>query len=1325
MADYRRIYVERAPGGDTEARDLLGELRCALGITRITALRCITCYDVFGLSPGRIDAAAPGSLFEAPRDRLLTALPPSDSFSLMIAREYLPGQFDQRSDSAARVLRLLHPDIPGDRITVNRGDIFLFSGALSEEDVRRIRRRLINPVESREKNLGRTDPREAPSRPPDIPVLTGFRELSEAGFNRLKREHGIALAVADLEFIAGWFTDNEDRDPNLAELKVLDAYWSDHCRHSTFETELSSIHIEDGPRAGEIQDALNQWNTARENAEGAGRPRTLMDLATVAAREARRRGGLDDWELSEEINACTLKVNALIDGERRPWLLAFKNETHNHPTEIEPYGGASTCLGGAVRDPLSGRMYVHQALRVSGGGDPRLPSPGTPRAGKLPQHLIARGAAEGYSGYGNQLGLPCTLVREVYHPGYRAKRLECGAVMGAAPADQVIRRPPAPGDAVILVGGRTGRDGIGGASGSSLPHDEASLGKAGAEVQKGNPPEERKLQRLFRNPRASRLIKRCNDFGAGGAAVAVGELAEGLLIDLDALPVKYTGLDGLELALSESQERMAVVVDPANEASFIRLAQEENLEAARIAEVSSRKRLRMMWRGKCIIDLDRRLLDTNGVRRFAEARIPAPEALKSPPGAPGPGSLKLSPEALKTVLSSPGTACRRGLEERFDGTVGGTTLLAPHGGRNRKTPAEASVHLFPGDGKVESAGVMSAGFDPYLTEADPFRGGQCALIDALAAVCAVGARWRDVRFSLQEYFGRTDRGPEAWGRPLAALLGALTVQRRWGLPAIGGKDSMSGSFEEMDVPPTLIAFAACAVDSRRVIGAAFPGEGLTVCLVRPRPAGAASAPDCGPFAPPDFDALAANWDWVSSFSEEGRLACAARVSLGGWAGKTVLMALGGGIGLRLTPDHPSRPFTADYGGLIIAAPMPPEELTASAREAGAHIELIGETIAEPVLRWFDGELSLAEAEEAWSETFRSVWPMSDDPSPPGQQDESEESQKSKGLEGSKWSNKSLKSQISKESQESPEEIILHSPPPPPPCPPLHPPENREIPGPSAAPDTPRSSFAAPRVCIPVFPGTNGEDDAGRAFRRHGAIPRESVFLDARPEHLDEALKNLAARIRESQILFIAGGFSAGDEPDGAGKYIAAVLREPRIADAVHHLLSGDGLILGICNGFQALIKSGWLINGAPGIPGPDCPALMPNRIGHHVARIIRTVSLSTIPSPWLGKIPPGSIHSLPVSHGEGRLAAGESRLEELFREGRAAFQYCDESGRPGMAGAHNPNGSAMAVEGLLSPCGRILGKMAHSERWRSGTLIDVPGMETEQPLIAGGVQWFR
>ena len=1317
MADHRRIYVERAPGGDTEARDLLGELRCALGITRVTALRCITCYDVFGLTPGQIDAAAPGSLFEAPRDRLLSGLPASDSFNLMIAREYLPGQFDQRSDSAARVLRLLHPDIPGHRITVSRGDIFLFSGALSQEDIRRIRRRLINPVESREKNLGRTDPREAPSRPPDIPVLTGFRELSEAGFNRLKREHGIALAPADLEFIARWFTDNEDRDPNLAELKVLDAYWSDHCRHTTFETELSSIHIEDGLRAGEIQDALNQWNTARENAKGAGRPRTLMDLATVAAREARRRGGLDDWELSEEINACTLKVNALIDGERRPWLLSFKNETHNHPTEIEPRGGASTCLGGAVRDPLSGRMYVHQALRVSGGGDPRLPAASAPGTGKLPQHLIARGAAEGYSGYGNQLGLPCTLVREVYHPGYRAKRLECGAVMGAAPADQVIRRPPAPGDAVILVGGRTGRDGIGGAAGSSLPHDEGSLGKAGAEVQKGNPLEERKLQRLFRNPLASRLIERCNDFGAGGAAVAVGELAEGLLIDLDALPVKYTGLDGLELALSESQERMAVVVHPANEAPFIRLAQEENLEAARIAEVSSRKRLRMMWRGKCIIDLDRRLLDTNGVRRFAEARIPAPEALKSTPGAPGPGSLKsgpeslkLTPEALKTVLSSPGTACRRGLEERFDGTVGGTTLLAPRGGRHRKTPAEASVHLFPGDGKVETAGVMSSGFDPHLTEADPFRGGQFALIDALAAVCAAGARWRDVRFSLQEYFGRTDRGPDAWGRPLAALLGALTVQRRWGLPAIGGKDSMSGSFEDMDVPPTLIAFAACAVDSRRVIGAAFPRAGLTVCLVRPRPASPAfadSPPDSGPFAPlapPDFDVLAANWDWVSSLSEEGRLACAARVSVGGWAAKTVLMALGGGIGLRLTPDHPSRPFTADYGGLIIAAPMPPEELTGSAREAGADIELIGETIAEPVLRWSDGELSLTEAEDAWSETFRSVWPLSDAPPPLGQQDPSEESQ---------------------ESKESREKIILHTPPYSPSYPPLHPRENKEIPRPSAAPDTVRSSPPRPRVCIPVFPGTNGEDDARRAFHRHGAIPRETVFLDARPEHLEDALKNLAARIRESQILFIAGGFSAGDEPDGAGKYIAAVLREPRIADAVHHLLSGDGLILGICNGFQALIKSGWLINGAPGIPGSDSPTLMPNRIGHHVARIVRTVSLSTIPSPWLGKIPPGSVHSLPVSHGEGRLAAGESRLEELFREGRAAFQYCDETGRPSMAGAHNPNGSAMAVEGLLSPCGRILGKMAHSERWRSGTLIDVPGMETEQPLIAGGVQWFR
>ena len=1306
MADYRRIYVERAPGEDTEAQNLLGELRCALGLTGLSALRRLTCYDISGLNSREVDAAAPGTLFELSRDRLLNHPPPFDSSDcreisdnsetsdFFIAREYIPGQFDQRSDSAARILRLLYPHR---EITVNRADIFLFSGRLREEEINLIRRRLINPVESREKNLSRSRPAPPPPRTPDIPVLTGFRELKEPDLDQLKQRHGIVMSAADLQFTARWFSDKEGRDPNLAELKILDAYWSDHCRHTTFETEIIDIDVDDSPEAPEIHDALAQWEQARQAADRADKPKTLMDLATAPAGEARRRGILNDWDISEEVNACTLKVNALINGRPRPWLLFFKNETHNHPTEIEPRGGASTCIGGAVRDPLSGRAYVHQALRVSGGADPRQ-NPASTLPGKLPQHLIARGAAEGCSDYGNQLGLPCTLVREFYHPGYAAKRLECGAVMGAAPADQVIRRFPAPGDAVILVGGRTGRDGIGGAAGSSLAHRRGSLEKAEAEVQKGNPPEERKLQRLFRDPRAARLIKRCNDFGAGGAAVAIGELADGLLINLDAVPVKYTGLNAMELALSESQERMAAVLSPSDVSDFIRLAESENLEAVQVAQISPNRRLQMRMNSTLVVDLDRDLLASNGVRRRASARITAPASSPAvSPAAPLNQSVapSISPPPftaaeLKDALSSPDAACRLGLEEQFDGTVGGTTVLAPRGGRRGRTPAEASVHLFPAEGQVESTGIMAVGFDPLLTEASSFRGGQYALIDALAAVCAVGADWRRVRFSLQEYFGRTDRGPEAWGRPLAVLLGALTVQRRWGVPAVGGKDSMSGSFENLDVPPTLIAFAAASAPLNRTIGAAFPQPGLTVALLRQScdawPRGRPSANTAGcrkpstsgshpqtylPIPAPDFDTFAANWDWVNTLNREGKLSCAARVSRGGWAVKTLIMAFGNGIGLKLTDNPPGNPFAPEYGSLIIASALCAPELLAQARDAGAQIQIIGETTDRSTLTWNSGELPLHEAEAAWRLTFRTIWPPGD------------------------------------ESESAPAEPPAY------PAPPRRPQAPRSIP-----------PIASPRVCIPVFPGTNGEDDAKRAFLRHGAVPRESLFLDRNPKNLHNAVLHLADQINNSQILCIPGGFSAGDEPDGAGKYIAAVLRHPGIADAVYGLLRRDGLILGICNGFQALIKSGWLTHGAPRISGPDSPTLIGNRIGRHTARIIRTVSLSTN-SPWLAKIPRGSVHSLPISHGEGRLTAPEHQLKTLFDQHRVPFQYCDETGRPSMAPAHNPNGSAMAVEALLSPCGRILGKMGHSERWRPGTLIDIPGMEIEQPLIAGGVQWFR
>jgi len=1044
---------------------------------------------------------------------------------------------------------------------------------------------------------------------------------------------------------------------------VLDTYWSDHCRHTTFETEIDGVDVDDGPGADAVRSALAQWDEARRNSGRADRHRTLMDLATVAAREAAASGRLDDWDRSEEINACTLKVDALIDGERRPWLLSFKNETHNHPTEIEPYGGASTCLGGAVRDPLSGRAYVHQALRVSGGADPRTAVDQT-RPGKLPQRLIAHGAAEGYAGYGNQLGLACAVVREHYHRGYEAKRLECGAVMGASPAHHVVRKPPKSGDRVLLIGGPTGRDGIGGATGSSMAHDGASLEKAGAEVQKGNPPEERRLQRLFRNPDASRLIRRCNDFGAGGVAVAVGELAEGLEIDLDAVPVKYAGLDGLELALSESQERMAVVLSPEDVLRFQELAEEENLETAEVAVVREDRRLRMRWRGETIVDLSRELLDTNGVRRRTRARIEAPAPRDE-------GSKPFGFPALVERLAGIDVASRRGLEERFDGTVGGTTVLSPRGGRRQRTPAEASVHLLPAEGEVGTAGVMAVGFDPALCADDPFRGGQFALIEALARMVAVGAPWRRTRFSLQEFFGRTDRGEAAWGRPLAALLGALTVQRFWCLPAIGGKDSMSGSFEDRDVPPTLIAFAAAAADTAGIRGAAIPESGLTLALVGPAVENGA----------PDLPALEASWDWIGGLGERGAAAAAASVGPGGWAAKLVMMGLGNGVGADLIVGEASRPFEADYGRIIVASNLAPDDMEAEARDAGVPLVVLGRSIPEPHLAWKSRIVSLDDLESAWTGTFREIWPLDD------ADDSSETAQPRPHRPSGSGS-----PEFSAASGRTP---VRRSPP-----------------------------AARPRICLPVFGGTNGEDDALRAFRRAGGEGRIHVFRDRDPHRLHRAVADLADAIDDCQILYLSGGFSAGDEPDGAGKYMAAILRQPRIADAVARLLDRDGLVLGICNGFQALLKSGWLIDGTPGVPGPEAPTLTTNRIGRHVARMVRTVC-STTGSPWLGRMEIGDVHAVPVSHGEGRFVAPPRVLENLADAGRVAFRYCDAEGRPSMSGRHNPNGSEDAVEGLLSPCGRILGKMGHSERWRPGTLIDVPGFDIEQPLIAGGVDWFR
>ena len=1252
------VFVERKPGFDAEAGDLLHELKSALALEALREVRIITRYEVTGLGTRELDAAAPGLLFEAPSDSLIADPRTALAGLRVLAREYLPGQYDQRADSAARGLRLLHPDHV---IDVRCSELFVLEGNLNSDDVAAVQDWIINPVDSRSCDPFGSAIGEAAPEPRPVPVLQRFRHADSNGLAKLRRIHGIALDIEDMEFIRSWFDDREKRDPTLAELKALDTYWSDHCRHTTFETELIEIEVADGPEADEISRALGSWDAARRETGRLDRPRTLMDLATIAGRQARLNGFADDWDISEEINACTLKVKADIDSRSESWLLSFKNETHNHPTEIEPYGGASTCLGGAIRDPLSGRAYVHQALRVTGGADPRQ-DPAAARPGKLPQRLIAQVAAEGYAGYGNQIGLATAVVREYYHPGYEAKRLECGAVMGASPAANVVREVPAVGDVVILVGGRTGRDGIGGATGSSVAHETGALDRAGAEVQKGNPPEERKLQRLFRNPAASKLVRRCNDFGAGGVAVAVGELAAGLKINLDAVPVKYRGLDGLELALSESQERMAVVVAASDAAAFISFADRENLEAVAIAEVTGDRRLTMMWRGSTIINLSRDFLDTSGVRRWARAVIRASDIVTAPGLRGLAGDAGLTDANLKTALAAIEVSSRKGLEERFDGTVGSGTVLASHGGRRQLTPAEASIHLLPADGIVKTAGIMTVGFDPALAELSPFRGGQYALIESLAKMAAAGGSWRKARFSLQEFFGRTDRGAEAWGRPAAALLGALTVQQEWNLPAIGGKDSMSGSFEELDVPPTLIAFAAGAMDSSAAMGAALPAQGLKLVLAGPAWS-----------ARPDFDSLAAGWDFVERLNSGGVLRAAASVGRGGWAVKLAQMAMGSFIGVRITAE-PDAPFSAAYGQVLAAVEADESRLTQLAAGTGAEWRILGESLSEPEITWNGGCLPLDDALEAWRSTLAGIWPVDLQSGGSGQPELAPGIGRSPGGDWTK----------------------------------------RRPAG---------TGKAAPRVCIPVFPGTNGEDDARRAFARAGALPAEHVFRDRRADGLDKALGRLAREIEQCQILYISGGFSAGDEPDGAGKYISAILRQSRVADAVAGLLERDGLVLGICNGFQALLKSGWLETGVPGIPSADSPTLARNRVGRHISRVVSTVSTGS-DSPWLSKIRRGDVHSIPVSHGEGRFTAPTAVLEQLVARGRIPFQYCDPAGRPSLDGEWNPNGSDMAVEALLSPCGRILGKMGHSERWRQGTLIDIPGMEHEQPLIPGGVDWF-
>jgi phosphoribosylformylglycinamidine synthase len=1245
-AMVQRIYVEKLPVYAREAEGTLRELTERVGIRGIESVRLLHRYDVEGLEETEFRQACEIILSEAPVDRLLTGLPAAGADERILAVEALPGQFDQRADSASQAIQLLTHGAPP---TVRAARVWIFGGTLSDADFSAARAHLINPVESREASLRLplTLELDAPE-PGDIPPVAGFINLDEKGLEELRAGYGLAMSMDDLRICRAWFAETERRDPTETELRVLDTYWSDHCRHTTFLTRIESVEFGDDPISKRIEESWRAYLGIKKR-HSPGRAVSLMDLATLAMKQFRAEGRLQDLDASEEINACSIRVNADIDGRSEPWLLMFKNETHNHPTEIEPFGGAATCLGGAIRDPLSGRSYVYQAMRVTGSADPREPLEAT-LPGKLPQRTISTVAARGYSSYGNQIGIATGQVHEFYHPGYKAKHMEIGAVVGAVPESSVRRREPAPGDLVLLIGGRTGRDGIGGATGSSKEHSLDSLAGCGAEVQKGNPPTERKLQRLFRNPDFAVRILRCNDFGAGGIAVAVGELAPGLEIDLDAVPRKYEGLNGTELAISESQERMALVIAPEDLEFFIRSAADENLEATLIARVSAEPRLVMRWRNTRIVDLSRAFLETNGAEQTTRARIdgalepvePFAIQLNS-----GPGDIR---GAFLENLGRLEAAGQEGLGQLFDSSVGAASLLVPFGGASQATPADGMAALLPvPSGECRTASLMSFGFDPRISSWSPYHGALYAVLQSAARITALGGDYRRIRLSLQEYFERLGTNPVRWGKPLAALLGAFAAQQGLEIPAIGGKDSMSGTFEELDVPPTLAAFAVAPVEAERVRGQELKSPGSVLWLLQvPRDAEGL----------PDLAAACRAYRRLYELPEGERPASVKAVGAGGVAGTLCEMAFGNSIGIDLDPalDRDAL-FSLEYGSLVLELP---HGVSAQEHFDGLPGLSLGQTTDSGLIRGTGWTLPLTEALAAWRAPLDEVFPRTG----PGA------------------------------------EILPEAPRPP-----------REHP--SWKKRQKGAHCPRPRVLIPVFPGTNCEYDSAAAFERAGAQTRSLVLRNLTPAMVEESIRAAASALRKSQILLIPGGFSAGDEPEGSGKFIAAFFRNPELQNAVEDFLDRDGLILGICNGFQALLKLGLLPQGHIAPLRGDSPTLTFNTIGAHISRFV-TTRIEACASPWLARTAPGELHRIPVSHGEGRFVAAEEVLRRLEESGQIAARYS----------GCNPNGSTGAIEALVSPDGRILGKMGHSERVRPGLYRNIPG-EKDQKLFEAGVDYFR
>ena len=1226
-----RIYVEKKPGFDVEATGLKNELTSLLGIQSLTGLRLLNRYDVEGIDEELFNQCANTVFSEPPVDNTYAELPASDGVSFAV--EYLPGQFDQRADSAAECIQLISQ---GERPLVRSARVYLLEGTLTDEQVAEIKKYVINPVEAREASLDtkQTLKMEYPV-PAPVKVLEGFNQLDEEQLKKFIADNGLAMDLGDIEFCQKYFR-SEHRDPTITEIKMIDTYWSDHCRHTTFGTILDDVQIDDAV----VQKAFDRYMAMRADLGRENKPRCMMDLATIGAKELKKQGILKNLDESDEINACTVKIKCDVNGKDEDWLFLFKNETHNHPTEIEPFGGAATCIGGAIRDPLSGRSYVYQAMRVTGAGDPLKPVSET-LPGKLPQRKLVTTAAAGYSSYGNQIGLATGQVDEIYHPGYVAKRMEIGAVVGATPASHVRRECPAPGDVIVLLGGRTGRDGVGGATGSSKAHKLDSLEHCGAEVQKGNAPIERKLQRLFRREDACRMIKRCNDFGAGGVSVAIGELADGLYIDLNKVTKKYEGLDGTELAISESQERMAVALAPEDVDKFIALANEENLEATPVAKVTAEPRLNMVWNGMSIVNISREFLNSNGAEKHQKVHVE-----KATVWQPQWEGLTFS-QKMKNMVGDLNICSKKGLSERFDSTIGAATVLMPFGGAYQLTPQNAMVAKLPVDGETSTCSGMAWGFNPFLMSADQYKGAQMAVIESVTKLVASGFRYEDAYLTFQEYFERLGTAPERWGKPLAALLGALDAQMGLGIASIGGKDSMSGSFEKLDVPPTLVSFATAIGKANKVVSTEFKKPESTVVLVRP-----IIDPETGC---PNFFSLKANYKIVEDMIEEGMVASACSVGYGGIAEALFKMGLGNHIGFKMRADKTTHEmFQPMYGSIVLEM--------VSDSPAG---EILGETTKEYVFEACGEKLDMAQLQEIWEGKLEPVYPY-----------------RKAG------------------------------------------PTVEKINGKLTAPAAPKIGVAKPKVIIPVFPGTNCEYDTAKAFARAGADPEILVIRNLTPADVAESCKALVKAIDNSQIVMLPGGFSGGDEPDGSAKFIASFFRNPEVTEAVRRLLQQrDGLMLGICNGFQALIKLGLVPYGEIRPMDDQCPTLTYNLIGRHQSRYV-TTRVASVRSPWMLKSQVGDLHAIPISHGEGRFVASDEMVRRLIQNGQVATQYVDGAGVPSLDIDVNPNGSIMSIEGIFSPDGRVFGKMGHSERYGDFVGRNIPG-DKHQPLFESGAEYFK